>query len=32
VIMGSVVSPVPIEPGDWVEFELVPMPPISVNV
>lgn len=32
VIMGSVVPPIAIQPGDRVEFELSPLPPISVNV
>jgi 2-keto-4-pentenoate hydratase len=32
VIMGSIVPPIPVEPGDLVEFELTPQPPISVTV
>jgi 2-keto-4-pentenoate hydratase len=32
VIMGSVVPPIAVEPGDRVEFELTPLPPISVTV
>jgi 2-keto-4-pentenoate hydratase len=32
VIMGSVIPPVPIEPGDEVSFELAPLDPISVKV
>lgn len=32
VIIGSVVPPLPIEPGQDVTFELTPLPPISVSV
>lgn len=32
VIMGSVVPPIPIRPGDEITFELAPLPPISVQV
>jgi 2-keto-4-pentenoate hydratase len=32
VILGSVVPPIPLQPGDEITFELVPLPPISVRV
>jgi 2-keto-4-pentenoate hydratase len=32
VIMGSVVPPIPVRPGDEITFELAPMAPISVRV
>jgi 2-keto-4-pentenoate hydratase len=32
VILGSIVPPIAVEPGDRVEFELTPLPPISVTV
>ncbi|MGH3649568.1 MAG: hypothetical protein ACRDU9_02580 [Acidimicrobiia bacterium] len=32
VIAGSVVPPIPVQPGDEITFELVPMSPISVTV
>lgn len=32
VIAGSVVPPIRVQPGDEITFELVPLPPISVNV
>jgi 2-keto-4-pentenoate hydratase len=32
VIAGSVVPPIPVQPGDHVTFELAPLPPISVRV
>lgn len=32
VILGSVVPPLPLQPGDEITFELVPLPPITVRV
>jgi 2-keto-4-pentenoate hydratase len=32
VIMGSVVPPLPVQPGDEIVFQLSPLPPISVRV
>jgi 2-keto-4-pentenoate hydratase len=32
VIMGSVVPPLPLQPGDEITFELAPLPPITVRV
>jgi len=32
LIMGSVVPPIPIRPGEEITFELAPLPPISVQV
>jgi 2-keto-4-pentenoate hydratase len=32
VIMGSVIPPVPVQPGNEISFELAPLAPISVRV
>jgi 2-keto-4-pentenoate hydratase len=32
VILGSVIPPLPLQPGDEIGFELVPLPPIRVRV
>jgi len=32
VIMGSVIPPIPVQPGDEITFELAPLAPISVRV